>query len=358
MSQDEILTSVEGGLGIITLNRPKAVNALSYNMIGLLDEALTGFEHDDAVHAVLVRGAGDRGFCSGGDVVTLHQYAVDNDLDSAAPFFREEYQLDHRIFAYPKPYIAIMNGLVLGGGVGISAPGSHRIVTDSTRMGMPEVGIGFSPDVGGSYYLANAPTGIGNYLGLTGTHISGADAIYAGLADIRVPDERIDELVQRLTTISDRSEIDAILAEFEAAETSELSIEAEWIQDVFCAETVEEILQGLQEVADEGREVAQKALNAMQRHSPLGMKVTLEAIRRARDLDLAQTLAQDLRTTMNAVAGTEMAEGIRAQLIDKDRSPQWNPSRLEDVSDAQVEAFFEPVEGIDDLVIEHVKDQL
>lgn len=352
MSQAEILTTVQGGLGIITLNRPKAVNALSYNMIGLLDDALTALEHDDAVHAVLVRGSGERGFCSGGDVVSLHQYAVNNDLASAAPFFREEYQLDYRISIYPKPYIAIMNGLVLGGGVGISAPGSHRVVTDSTRMGMPEVGIGFSPDVGGPYYLANAPAGVGNYLGLTGTHISGADAIYAGLADIRVPDEHVEQLIQRLTTISDRSEIDAILADYEAAETSELATEAHWIQDVFCADTVEDILQGVQRVAESGNEVAQQAYKAMQRHSPLGMKVTLEAIRRAQQLDLRQTLIQDFRTTMNAVAGTELAEGIRAQLIDKDRSPRWKPARLEDVTDDEVAPFFDPVNGIDDLVIQ------
>ena len=351
MSHSEILTSVRGGLGIITLNRPKAVNALSYNMIGLLDEALTTLENDDAVHAVLVRGAGARGFCAGGDVVTLHQYAVENDLASAVPFFREEYQLDYRISVYSKPYIAIMNGLVLGGGVGISAPASHRVVTDSTRLGMPEVGIGFSPDVGGSYYLANAPAGIGNYLGLTGTHISGADAIYAGFADIRVPDARIEQLVQRLESITAPSQVDAILAEFEAAETSVLATEAHWIQDVFCAESVEDILQGVKHAAEQGNKVAHEALKAMRRHSPLGMKVTLEAIHRARNLSLDETLAQDLRTTMNAVAGTELAEGIRAQLIDKDRNPQWAPARLEDVSDEDVLRFFEPVDGIDDLVI-------
>ncbi len=351
MSQPEVLTSVQGGLGVITLNRPHAVNALSYAMIGQLDEALSMFEHEDSVHAVLIRGAGDRGLCSGGDVVTLHQYAVNNDLASAVPFFREEYQLNHRIFTYSKPYIAIMNGLVLGGGVGISVPGSHRIVTDSTRLGMPEVGIGFSPDVGGPYYLANTPGGIGNYLALTGSHISGADAVYAGLADMRVPDEHIEALIQRLETISDPSQIDAILADFDTPETGQLEQEV-WLPKVFCADSVEEILRGVQHVANQDNEVAQKALQAMQRHSPLGMKVSLEAIKRARNLNLAETLTQDLRTTMNAVAGTELAEGIRAQLIDKDRNPHWRPARLEDVTDEQVQAFFAPVDGLDDLVIQ------
>lgn len=352
MSHAEVLTSIQGGLGVITLNRPRAVNALSHNMIGLLDEALSVFEHDHTVHAVLVRGAGDRGLCSGGDVVSLHQYAVTSDLASAAPFFRDEYQLNHRIFTYPKPYIAIMNGLVLGGGVGISVPGSHRVATDSTRLGMPEVGIGFSPDVGGAYYLANAPRGIGNYLALTGSHISGADAVYAGLADVQVSDDQIERLIQRLETIEDASEIEAILAEFDTPDPSGLAQEIDWIEQTFCAPTVEEIMQDLQRVAEQGNQVAQQALQTMQRNSPLGMKVSLEAIKRARQLTLAETLVQDLRTTLNAVAGTELAEGIRAQLIDKDRNPQWALDRLEKVSDAVVEAFFAPVEGIDDLVIQ------
>lgn len=351
MSQAEILTSVQGGLGVITLNRPQAVNALSHNMIGLLDDALTTFERDDAVHAVLLRGAGDRGLCAGGDVVTLHQYAVENDLASALPFFRDEYQLDHRIYSYPKPYVAIMNGLVLGGGVGISVPASHRVATDSTRLGMPEVGIGFSPDVGGPYYLANAPGGIGNYLALTASHISGTDAVYAGLADVRVPDEDIEALIERLANINGPEEVDSILAEFDTPEPSALANEADWIAEVFCAGTVEAIMRSLEQIANQGNEVAQKALKAMQRHSPLGMKVALEAIRRARDLSLAETLVQDLRTTMNAVAGTELAEGIRAQLIDKDRNPQWAPARLEDITDEDVQAFFAPVDGIQDLVI-------
>src|SRR5699024_796879 len=154
MSQDEILTSVEGSLGVITLNRPKAVNALTHDMIGQLDRALTEFESNDDVHAVWVQGAGDRGLCSGVDVVSIHANAVNNGLQAAVPFFREEYTLNNRIYNYPKPYIAIMNGLVLGGGVGISSPGSHRVATDSTKFGVPEVGIGLRPELGAGSYLA------------------------------------------------------------------------------------------------------------------------------------------------------------------------------------------------------------
>src|SRR5699024_9423662 len=229
MSADEILTSVEGGLGIITLNRPQAVNALSYNMIGLLDDALTEFEHNHAVHAVLVRGAGERGLSAGGDVVSLHDSAAKNDLAQVEPFFREEYQLDHRISVYPKPYVAIMNGLVLGGGVGIAVAGSHRVATDSTKLGMPEVGIGFSPDVGGVYFLANAPESVGKYMALTGSHVSGPDAVYAGMADVHVPDDHVNALIERLQTITDPGQVDEALADFDQPGGSLLSTESPWI---------------------------------------------------------------------------------------------------------------------------------
>lgn len=351
MSQDELLTSVQGGLGVMTLNRPKAVNALSYNMIGLIDQALTEFEHNDDVHAVLIRGSGDRGLCAGGDVVSIHDNAINNDLAAATPFFRDEYTLNNRIYNYPKPYIAIMNGLVLGGGVGVSSPGSHRVATDSTKLGMPEVGIGFSPDVGGSYFLANAPQHVGNYMALTASHVSGADAVYVGMADVRVPDAHIEALIERLETIATPEQVDEILAEFNEPEESTLEKESTWIDEAFGAATVEEILTAVEVVAAQGNEMAQKAAKVLHRHSPTGLKVTLEAIRRAQDLQFAEVLAQDLRTTMHAMEGVDLAEGIRAQIIDKDRDPQWDPAQLIDVTDAAVQAFFGPVDGIEDLTV-------
>lgn len=351
MSQDEILTSVEGSLGVITLNRPKAVNALTHDMIGQLDRALTEFESNDDVHAVLVQGAGDRGLCSGGDVVSIHDNAVNNDLQAAVPFFREEYTLNNRIYNYPKPYIAIMNGLVLGGGVGISSPGSHRVATDSTKLGMPEVGIGFSPDVGGVYFLANAPESVGKYMALTGSHVSGPDAVYAGMADVHVPDDHVNALIERLQTITDPGQVDEVLADFDQPGGSLLSTESPWINYAFGSETVEEIISGVQSIADQDNEMAKKALKALQRHSPTGLKVALEAVNRAKDLNFAEVLVQDLRTTMHAVEGDDLAEGIRAQIIDKDRNPQWNPAHLSDVTDAAVAGFFEPVDGVEDLAL-------
>lgn len=353
MSQPEILTHTQGNLGVITLNRPKAVNALSHNMIGMLDQALTTFEHDDGVHAVVLRGAGDRGLCAGGDVVSIYQSAINNDPAAVEPFFRDEYTLDHRIRVYPKPYVALMHGLVLGGGVGISVSASHRVVTESTRFGMPEVGIGFSPDVGGCYHLARTPGHIGTYMALTGVHISGADAVYAGLADVVIADKHLDTLLTRLATTTSATEIQEVLAACQTPVHSRLQTQAHWIDEVFAAPTVETILAGVERSAGQGNDFAAQTLSMLQRNSPLAMKVTLEALTRARHQTLAETLAQDLRTTMHAVNGTELAEGIRAQLIDKDRTPQWQPACLDAVTDANVQAFFEPVAGIPDLVIKH-----
>ena len=351
MSQDELIVSVQGGLGLMTLNRPKAVNALSYNMIGLIDQALTEFEHNKDVHAVLIRGAGDRGLCAGGDVVSIHDNAINNDLAAAVPFFREEYTLNNRIYNYPKPYIAIMNGLVLGGGVGVSSPGSHRVATDSTKLGMPEVGIGFSPDVGGTYFLAKAPRNVGNYMALTAAHVSGADAVYIGMADVRVPDARIAALVERLESITAPEQVDEILAEYHEPGESTLENESLWIDEAFGAATVEEILTTVEVVAAQGNEVAQNAVKVLQRHSPTGLKVTLEAVRRDQNMEFSEVLAQDLRTTMHAMEGVDLAEGIRAQIIDKDRNPQWDPAQLTDVTDAAVQTFFGPVDGIEDLTV-------
>lgn len=351
-TEAEILTETRGNLGIITLNRPKAVNALSENMIGELDQALDLFENDDAVTAVVFVGAGERGLCAGGDVVALYDYAKSEPND-AQWFFRNEYQLDHRISVYPKPIIAVMNGLVLGGGVGISAPASHRIATDSTRIGMPETGIGFSPDVGGVYYLAQAPGKLGAYLATTGTHVGGADAVHIGMADYLVEDEKISQLLKDLETVTSADDIDRIIKAAESADKpSALAKDAQWVDEVFAHDDIESIVAELeQRLAADADHPGARALKALKRNSPTGIKTALEAVRRAKDLTLAETLVQDFRTTMNAMQDHDLAEGIRAQLIDKDRNPQWQPATFEEVSAADVERKFGPIPGLDDVVI-------
>lgn len=369
-----VLSEIRGSLGLITLNRPRAVNALTIEMIDLMMAALDAFEADPAVRVVAVVGAGERGLCSGGDVVALYRAATAGREEECIEFFRKEYALDHRISRYPKPYVALMNGLVLGGGIGLSAAGSHRVVTESTRTGMPETGIGFSPDVGGLKHLAGAPGRTGEHLAVTGLHIGGADAVYIGIADHYVPDASLPELLRALEEVPSRddaddsaaetpadadaraaaaaSAVEAVIARFEQpAPQPPLAAAQPWIEEAYAADAVEQVRDNLavlseREPRDEG---IAAALAALERNSPTGIKTAWEGIGRARGLTLAQTLEQDFRTSGNAVLGHDMTEGIRAQVVDKDRTPAWDPPSLEEVGRDRVLGFFEPVPGYEDL---------
>lgn len=378
---DLVLVEQAGALGVITLNRPAAVNALNLEMVEAMHRALDAFAAHDAVHAVLLRGAGKRGLCAGGDVRVIHQGTL-GEPAVAMDFFAAEYRLDHAISYFPKPFIPLMDGLVLGGGVGISVPGSHRIVNETSRVGMPETGIGFSPDVGAAYFLARSPGAVGCFLSLTGLHIGAADAVYSGLADAFVPADSWDALVSRLAQIRSAREVDDVVAGFavsvtdandEASGAGRLEVARDWIDEVFSRESAEEIFATLQERAEAASNdsLEQEALAAMLRNSPTGMKTALEALKRARNLSLAETYKQDYRLCGNAVEGNrsfdggesrtgvgdkrpghDMREGIRAQIIDKDRNPQWNPSTLEDVTDDLVESFFSEVPGFPDIDVQ------
>lgn len=350
--EPSVLTEIRGHLGLVTLNRPRAVNALNVEMIQLINRALDEFEADADVTCVAVVGSGDRGLCAGGDVVALYKAASGGDEAMGIDFFRQEYDFDYRISRLSKPYIAVMNGLVLGGGIGLSVPGSHRIATDTTRTGMPETGIGFSPDVGGLNYLSHAPGQAGRHMALTGLHVDGADAVHAGLADFYVPDASIGDLLAALENIENPGEAATTIQGFgvEPPE-SELEAASRWIDEDYAAGTVEEILHNLETRVEKEPEndLAAKALKALRRNSPTGMKTALEGLARAADQSLAETLIQDFRTSGNALFAHDMAEGIRAQVIDKDRNPQWQPQALEDVDRELVLSFFGPVPGHEDL---------
>ncbi|WGH94228.1 enoyl-CoA hydratase/isomerase family protein [Auritidibacter ignavus] len=347
---EHVIAEVRGSLGIITLNKPQAMNSLSLEMVRTITATLQQFRENPAVVSVALRGAGDRGFCAGGDVVALYHQVV-NDPRDASPFFMAEYQLDHAISVYPKPVLAVMNGVVLGGGVGLAGPSSHRIVTETTRLGMPETGIGFSPDVAGVNYLAQAPGLLGRHLALTGAHISAADVLHIGMADYFVNDESIEELLDAVSQISTADQLDPTIRQFQAEPgQSELATQAEWIDRVYDADTVEQMLSNVSGLVENHPDhPAGKALRALQRNSPTGMKVALEAVKRAGDQTIGETLAQDLRTTMNAAYGHDLREGIRAQLVDKDRNPRWKPAELSQVSQQLVNSFFDPVDGVADL---------
>ncbi|MEU5691806.1 enoyl-CoA hydratase/isomerase family protein [Actinosynnema sp. NPDC020468] len=322
---NDVVIRVVAGLGRITLNRPKAINALNHGMVRAIDAALVAWADDDAVRGVVVDGAGERGLCAGGDIRSIHDDARAGGTASLG-FWADEYRLNARIARFPKPYTAFMDGVVMGGGVGVSAHGSLRVVTERTRLAMPEVGIGLAPDVGGTYLLSRAPGESGTFAALTGATLSGADAVFLGLADVVVPAEQLPFLLATPTE-------DVIRAH--AVPPGESRLAAGWIDECFAADTVEEILDRLHRAGEDA--TAKEILT----RSPTSLKVTLAALRRARDLpDLESALEQEYRVSAACLRGHDLPEGIRAQIVDKDRSPRWSPATLSEVDEALVEKHF------------------
>ncbi|MGC0422659.1 enoyl-CoA hydratase/isomerase family protein [Embleya sp. AB8] len=338
--EDTVLTArvgPGGRLGRITLNRPRAINALDHAMVRRIDATLAEWAADDTVAAVLVTGAGERGLCAGGDIRAIRADALAGGHVSY-DFWRDEYLLNARIAAYPKPYIAIMDGVVMGGGVGISAHGDVRIVTERSRVAMPETGIGFVPDVGGTYLLSRAPGELGTHLALTATTIGAADTIECGLADHFVPTHRLPALSAALADAAPAG----VLARFaEPAPAGEPAEQRGWIDACYAADTVEEILDRL---LGSGEPAAKEAAELIAAKSPTALKVTLAAMRRARELhSLGSVLDQEYRVSCAMLSTPDLAEGVRAQVVDKDRNPRWSPATLPEVTPADVEAFFAPL---------------
>lgn len=348
----DVLTQVEGVVGYITLNRPKALNALSLGMVRTLSAILLEWKDNPMIRAVAIRGSNKDGpfggFCAGGDIRFFHAAALAGD-PALEDFFTEEYALNHLIHNYPKPYIAFMDGIVMGGGMGISQGASHRLVTSRTKMAMPETNIGLFPDVGGGYFLSRCPGHIGEWLALTGELVPADQAVAVGLADSVLDAEHLHEAWAALAHLDWESE--APLADWVAMFSIANSPISTWansqIDAIFSLPDMSSIVQALE--AD-GSEWAQYNATILRKRSPLMLHVTLEQIRRARQ----QTLAEDLRMERNMVrhcfatrhlgrAGktSETVEGIRALAVDKDHQPQWSPARIEDVELAMVAPFFE-----------------
>jgi enoyl-CoA hydratase len=334
----DVLLHTTGRAAHITLNRPKAINALSHAMVLRIAEALTAWEHDPAVETVVITGAGERGLCAGGDIRAVHDDARDGDGTAAAAFWRDEYRLNARIARYPKPYVAIMDGIVMGGGVGVSAHGSVRIATERSRIAMPETGIGFVPDVGGTRLLALAPGELGTHLALTGAQIGAADALLCGLADHFMPSGSIRPFV---TDLADLPVPEALARHVRSAPEGELAGHRAWIDACCTADTVEEIVQRL---SAHGDPAAKQAAETLLTRSPTALKVTLAALRRARRLgSLERVLDQEYRVSCATLATHDLVEGIRAQVVDKDRDPHWSPATLAEVTDADIDRFFAPL---------------
>lgn len=339
----DVLIEEADGMGFLTLNRPAALNSLTHDMVLTMEAALQKWERDDTIRAVLLRGAGERGLCAGGDIVAIYHDARGGGT-STADFWRDEYRLNAYIARYPKPYVAIMDGIVMGGGVGVSAHGKIRIVTERSTIGMPEVGIGFVPDVGGTHLLARTPGEIGTHIALTTSRFSAGDAIACGFADHYIPRDRIGEFDAALRT---GSIDDALRAFATAAPESELTAQRHWIDECYSADTVEEIVARLQQHS--GVPEAAKAAQQILAKSPTALKVALRSLRSARQSEsLEETLNEEYRVSIACLRSPDLVEGIRAQVIDKDRNPRWTPPTLELVTDAQVGAFFQSL-GDDEL---------
>nr|WP_237518621.1 enoyl-CoA hydratase/isomerase family protein [Streptomyces sp. SID5910] len=322
----------------IVLNRPRALNSLTHEMVLRIDAKLTEWERDPAVETVVVTGEGERGLCAGGDIRAIHDDARAGDGSASAAFWRDEYRLNARIAGYPKPYVAVMDGIVMGGGVGVSAHGSVRVVTERSRIAMPETGIGFVPDVGGTYLLALAPGELGTYLALTGAQIGAADALLCGLADQYMPSASLQSFVDDLAELPVR---EALGRHVQDPPAGELAGHRDWIDSCFSADTVEEIVERL---LAQGGAAAKKTAETLLLKSPTALKVTLAAVRRARRLGpLERVLDQEYRVSLACLHAPDLVEGVRAQVIDKDRNPHWSPATLVEVTDADVERFFTPL---------------
>ncbi len=337
MSEPEVLFEVRGTLGVITLNRPRAVNALTAGMATAMLETLVAWAVDPAVSQVLVRGAGERGLCAGGDIVAIYRDVTAGGT-ATEDFWATEYRLNSLVNAYPKPYIAYMDGLVLGGGVGVSAHGSHRLVTTRTRSGMPETTIGFVPDVGGTYLLSRAPGQSGTHAALTGEHLGAAEVLYLGLADHLIDFQRAEELFAAL----EETPVDEALRSYILpTPASDLESWRNWMDAAYASSKVEDIVAALQALADKGNEEAGKSVETLGRKSPTALKLTLASLRRAKELGtLEETLEQEYRVGLRILESHDFPEGIRAQVIDKDYSPAWNPAKLEGVDTAILESSF------------------
>lgn len=323
----------DGSVGRLTLDRPEAINALDLGMIEAISAALDAWEHDPDILVVLLDGAGERGLCAGGDVRGLYEQIIAGRPADTGLFFRAEYALNARIAEYPKPIVVIADGITMGGGIGLAGHAAVRVVTERSKLAMPETRIGFTPDVGGTWLLGRAPGRTGEYLALTGASMDAADAIYAGFADHVVPSERLGDLHDALITRADpHTPAELVLLFDETAPPSRLEQARAWIDDAFAADTVAEIVARLRSRPEPDAAKAADALDAL---SPTALAVTLAAVRRARELpSLRAALAQEYGLVMwFAMTQPDLVEGIRAQLVDKDRSPAWHPAALADLDD-------------------------
>jgi enoyl-CoA hydratase len=341
----DVLVRARGALRRLTLNRPKALNAVTLGMSITMTEMMRAWASDPAAGVVMLDGAGERGFCAGGDIRAIYDAAKSGD-PLPQKFWATEYRLNVMIARSRKPVVALMDGVVMGGGIGLAGHAAHRVVTERSMVAMPEVGIGFFPDIGASFPLARAPGLTGTYLALTGERMNAADAIYAGLADIHIPSAKLADIPDTLADCRTAAEVRMRLAALSTAPApGKLEAARDWIDACFSADTVEEIFARLNASK---AEAAQAALATMKKASPTSLKITLRNMRDAAKFErVEECFVQDYRIALACVSGHDMIEGIRATIVDKDRNPAWQPDTLEKVTPEIVARHFAPVGALE-----------
>lgn len=335
----DILTRREGAAGILSLNRPKALHALTLDMVHAMTAALLEWRKDKAVKAVIIDHAEGRGFCAGGDIAFLRNSALNDGGVSGRRFFHDEYQLNHLLFTYPKPVVAFMDGITMGGGVGISQPARFHVATENTRYAMPETGIGLFPDVGGGWYLSRLPHRIGQFLALTGARLDGAECLWAGLATHYLEHDTLAEAKERIAHGHDPGQVLSALAA--TPPHARIEENAQAIARHFASNRYEDILASLE--ADDS-DWAMKELATLRTKSPQTCKVALRQLRDSLALDdFGENMAMEYRIASRVLTRPDFAEGVRAVIVDKDNAPKWNPATAEGVSDDLIDSILAPL---------------
>lgn len=339
-TEPDILCERMGAAGVVTLNRPQALNALNHGMVRAMTPALKDWASDPQVTRVIVRGAGGKAFCAGGDIRALYEQGRAGEYDAALAFWREEYQLNAMISRYPKPYVALIDGICMGGGVGLSLHGSHCVAGDRYLFAMPEVGIGFFPDVGATYALPRLPGKAGMWLALTGDRIRTADAVALGLAGAHVSSAAMETLTADLIDGGDVDE--AIAAHRTAPGEAESAAQRAVMDECFAADSVEAVLARL-DAAAPASSFATKCAATIRTKSPTSLKLAFEQMRRGGAMDFDEAMATEFRIVSRVIRTRDFYEGVRAVIVDKGNAPRWNPATLDEVGVTDIEAYFAPL---------------
>ena len=333
MSAEEVFFEKRGSLGLITLNRPNALNALTLGMVREIHPKLKSWEDNESIKTIAVTASGDKAFCAGGDIRALYDWGKSGD-ENATGFYYEEYQLNQLIKSLRKPYVSLVNGIVMGGGVGVSVHGSHRIAGENYSFAMPETGIGLFPDVGGSYFLSRLKYNSGMYLALTGSRIKASDAIELGIAEYYIESKNYKGILSQLSA---GESPDTILSSYNFNIPSLIAPNFQQINELFGGDTIEEIFEKLE---TNKSDFSQKTLNTLKSKSPTSLKITFKQIREGSKLDFEECLRMEYRMVSKVMSDHDFYEGVRAIIIDKDNNPRWSPSSIREVTEENIDKFF------------------